>query len=224
MSKRQSSASAVKEVASTEEQQLPLEQQQMEAAERAADAADAEAAAALAENPIVVDPTDQPEPASDASGRTKEELSELRKMYTYGIVKGIKEDEKVPNKYNIALKVQAGAQLGLDPEDPEKYTNLDAYDRTVWLTAWDSDREGGRKLGSEIKALKDSSKYLELGLTWRPDAGGIRTKIVTRTNERTKETYEQRIFTLKPPSKVIDFVVISAPPATGGSDNYDLPF
>ena len=59
MSKRQSSASAVKEVASTEEQQLPLEQQQMEAAEQAADA---EAAAALAENPIVVDPTDQPEP------------------------------------------------------------------------------------------------------------------------------------------------------------------
>ena len=63
MSKRQSPASAVKEVASTEEQQLPLEQQQMEAAERAAEAADAEAAAALAENPIVVDPTDQPEPA-----------------------------------------------------------------------------------------------------------------------------------------------------------------
>lgn len=66
MSKRQSSASAVKEVASTEEQQLALEQQEMEAAERAAEAADAEAAYDLAENPIVVDPTDQPDPTDPA--------------------------------------------------------------------------------------------------------------------------------------------------------------
>lgn len=214
MPTRKSSASAVKEVASTEEQQLALEQQQMEAAERAADAADAEAAAVLADNL----------PASDASGYSKEELLQLRTMYTYCIVKGIKEDEKVPGKYNIATKIQAGVQLGLDPEDPEKYTNLDAYDSTIWFVAWDSDRKGGRQLGKEIKALKDSSKFLELGLHWRPDPRKLQVNTVTRTNERTKETYTQRVFSRRPASKVVDFVVISAPPATGGGDVDDMPF